>query len=78
MIISCSPGDKFLKARDTDPISIPAFAISASADLDGFKTVQRMLSENRLDVIQLCIGFDNKWRPNEVGMAIAQSKVGLN
>ena len=46
--------------------------------MDGFKTVQRMLLENRLDVIQLQMGFDNKWVLSEVGMAVAQSKVSSN
>jgi hypothetical protein len=34
-----------------------------------------MLSQKRLDVIQLRTGFDNKWLLKEVGMAVAQSKV---
>ena len=66
------------KARDSDPISISPCAMSASADLNGFKTVQRMLLENRLDVIQFGQALNDKWRLSEVGMAIAQSKVGLN
>ena len=71
-------GQAFTQLEIVTPSWIPYLRKSRPSHLDGFQTVQRMLSQKRLDVIQFRIGFDNKWLLSEVGMAIAQSKVSLN